>query len=292
MFVTAIEIASKFTRPIHTISRNYGSDIVQASAATLFFVNAEGWALTCSHVAQVLIATSELLKKRQLFENDLALTRGKKNERKLRHQLEQKYGYANGKTFELLNTFVNCVDKFSGFDWKLNAKLDVALIHFNDFTKLGCDTFPVFPSQSQAKQGMFLCRLGYPFAEFSNYAFDPNTDTISWTDEGRKATPSFPIEGMLTRFLAPDGKIIGFEMSTPGLRGQSGGPVFDAEGIIWGMQASTAHLDLDFDVNQEVLRNGKRKRVSDSAFLHVGRCVHVNALKDFMRENNVKFQEN
>jgi len=97
---------------------------------------------------------------------------------------------------------------------------------------------------------------------------------------------------MLTRHLLDkDGHVFGFEMSTPGLRGQSGGPVFDTDGKVWGMQFSTRHLDLDFDVNQEVLRNGLTKRVQDSAFLHVGNCIHVEIMKSFMRELNVEFQE-
>jgi hypothetical protein len=80
-------------------------------------------------------------------------------------------------------------------------------------------------------------------------------------------------------------------MSTPGLRGQSGGPAFDTEGRVWGMQSSTKHLDLDFDVDIEVLRGGRRKRVTNSPFLHVGNCIHVNVLKSFMRSMGVKFQE-
>ena len=96
---------------------------------------------------------------------------------------------------------------------------------------------------------------------------------------------------MLTRHLVKDGNVIGFEMSTPGLRGQSGGPVFDSEGVIWGMQSATNHLDLNFDVDQEVFRNGLKKRVRDSAFLHVGHCVHVDVLKDFMNEHKVQFTE-
>src|SRR5688572_32992035 len=97
---------------------------------------------------------------------------------------------------------------------------------------------------------------------------------------------------MLTRHLRDnDGQVFGFEMSTPGLRGQSGGPVFDINGKVWGMQSATNHLDLDFDVNQDVVRNGTIKRVQDSAFLHVGHCIHVDTLKSFMKENGVRFQE-
>jgi hypothetical protein len=97
---------------------------------------------------------------------------------------------------------------------------------------------------------------------------------------------------MVTRHLAEGpGTVVGFELSTPGLRGQSGGPAFDAEGHVWGMQFATKHLDLNFDVDLEVVRAGNKKRVSDSAFLHVGHCVHVDALKAFMREHAVEFAE-
>ncbi len=80
-------------------------------------------------------------------------------------------------------------------------------------------------------------------------------------------------------------------MSTPGLRGQSGGPAFDPDTKVWGVQYGTNHLDLDFDVDQEVYRSGIKKKVKDSAFLHVGHCVHVDILKAFMTQHGVKFPE-
>jgi hypothetical protein len=57
------------------------------------------------------------------------------------------------------------------------------------------------------------------------------------------------------------------------------------------MQSATNHLDLDFDINVEVIRQGLKQRVKDSAFLHVGQCVHVNPIKTFLRANNVEFME-
>lgn len=85
--------------------------------------------------------------------------------------------------------------------------------------------------------------------------------------------------------------MIGFEICTPGLRGQGGGPAFDVDGRILGMQAATGHLDMNFDIEQEVFRGGKKKKVQDYAFLHVGHCIHVSVLKEFMIENGVKFTE-
>jgi hypothetical protein len=99
------------------------------------------------------------------------------------------------------------------------------------------------------------------------------------------------MEAMVTRRIANDDGIFGFELSTPGLKGQSGGPAFDADGRIWGMQAATKHLDLQFDVNKDVFRAGRKVHVTEHAFLHVGQCVHIDILKDFMRKNSVDFAE-
>ncbi len=293
MFVKAIETAVEFTRPIHSVGRNYGSNIIQPGAATLFFVNSEGWALTCRHVAEQLVVGDQIEAKRQAFTKELDIGRGQKKEKQLLRELEKKYGFSKDTTFELLNRFMNCVEGNLEFEIRVHERIDVALIRFYNYTRLLCDSFPTFAANSlNLRQGMFLCRLGFPFAEFSNFAYDNAADRIRWTDMGRIDTPRFPIEGMVTRHLVDEtGQIVGFEMSTPGLKGQSGGPAFDAEGRIWGMQASTAHLDLDFDVNQEVLRNGVKKRIRDSAFLHVGHCIHVEVLKSFMRQHGVQFQE-
>ena len=48
---------------------------------------------------------------------------------------------------------------------------------------------------------------------------------------------------------------------------------------------------LDFDVDMEVVRRGRRKQVTDSAFLHVGHCIHIEVLKTFMRDHSVSFAE-
>ncbi|HXJ87541.1 MAG TPA: serine protease [Candidatus Binatia bacterium] len=291
MFVSAVEQASEFTRPIYIISRLFGSTDVQPGAATLFLVNADGWALTCRHVAQALISGDEVNKKYQTFKVERDAL-GKLRSRRTLKDLEQKHGFNRTQVAEI-KFMVGCAEGFTTFDWHLHPNVDVALLQFKGFTNLGCTTFPTFAKNgSDLKQGKFLCRLGFPFPEFTNFSYDAATEAINFSSEGRRETPRFPIEGMVTRYIgAQDAAIVGFELSTPGLKGQSGGPTFDTDGRIWGMQSSTNHLDLDFDVDLEVFRQGKKKRVQDSAFLHVGHCVHVEVLKTFMREKGVAFVE-
>lgn len=53
----------------------------------------------------------------------------------------------------------------------------------------------------------------------------------------------------------------------------------------------TKHLDLNFDVDLEVIRDGQKKKIKESAILHVGHCIHIDKIKDFMNEHKVKFTE-
>lgn len=293
MFIKAIETATRFTKPIHTIQRFYGSEDVYPGAATLFIVNSDGWALTCKHVAEMLIAGDQLAKRKTNFDSDFAAMRGKKKEKQIIKDLQHKYNINNKTVFEIRNLFFNCIDGKLDLEIKVHPDLDIALLKFKNFAKLLCSSFPVFPKDTTSlKQGKYLCRLGFPFPEFTNFEFDKAKDTINWTKAGRENTPIFPIEGMVTRHLiGKDGQIIGFEMSTPGLKGQSGGPAFDVDGKVWGMQSATKHLDLNFDVDMEVFRNGQKKHIRESAILHVGYCVHIDILKSFMKQHNVVYKE-
>lgn len=249
--------------------------------------------MTCAHVAKQFVDGQEIATKFEAFKAERDQIPVGKKQRHSLHMLEKKFGYGPGHALELHNRLVGCVEGTLNLDIKFHPTLDVALLKFNNFTKILCDSFPVFARDgTELKQGKSICRLGFPFPEFNNFGYDAVTDTIGWTDTGQEMSPRFPIEGMVTRHVADvDGKIIAFELSTPGIRGQSGGPAFDNEGRVWGLQSLTKHLDLDFDVDVEVQRGASKRRVQESAFLHVGGCIHIDALKEFMRENSVSFEE-
>ena len=188
---------------------------------------------------------------------------------------------------------MDAVEGFDSLKVIAHPDVDLALMKFDNYAKLLCDSFPVFAqSSSVLRQGRSICRLGYPFPEFSNYKYESKSDSIEWTPDGQTNTPRFPIDGILTRHLSDGkGKAVGFEVSTPGLRGQSGGPAFDVDGRIVGIQSLTKAHDLNFDVDIKVLRRGKQKPVKESSLLHVGHCIHLDVIKDFMRQNQVNFVE-
>lgn len=293
MFIKAIEIASKFTRPVHTITKSYNREDIIPGAATLFFINEEGYALTCKHVVEMLLQSEQINDNFNKFKAERSQLKQGKNFNRLLKELLLKYKIQNNSTIQIKNTFFDCVDKMSGFSVLVHPHFDLALIKFNNFSKLHCTDFAIFKKDtSTIKQGKHLCRLGFPFPEFTNFKYNKDNDDIEWNSIGKKGSPIFPIDGMITRFLADQHGKYGIELSTPGLRGQSGGPLFDSDGIVYGMQSRTKHLHLGFDIeNVEISSKGQLKKVSNYSFIHLGECISVDVIKDFLKQHKINFKE-
>jgi hypothetical protein len=101
----------------------------------------------------------------------------------------------------------------------------------------------------------------------------------------------FPIEGIYTRTInidppnpAPGFPLMFVETSSPGLRGQSGGPTFDTDGAIWAIQSQTGHLPLGF--SPEIKEGGKAQK--EHQFLNVGMGVHVETVLGFFNQLGIK----
>jgi hypothetical protein len=295
MFVSSIEEVSKFTRPIYTITRNFNEKIVSPGAATLFFVNEEGVAITTKHVIELIRNRESINNKYEKYKSEKnALGRNNKYNQRIK-ALDLAYNFKEGTIIQLQEMFVGVTGEPSTrYRWINHPKYDLSILILEDFKKPMYQSYARFLKDgSSLKQGSFLCRLGFPFPEFTNFRYNETLDNIEWTRSGQIESPIFPIEGMLTRHLISEGVIFGVELSTPGLRGQSGGPLFSTDGIVCGMQASTNHLHLGFDMkNFKYKINGRNTKVTNQPFMHVGHCIHVEIIKSFLSENKIKFYEN
>jgi Trypsin-like peptidase domain len=295
MFVNAIEEIQKYTRPVHTIVRHYHNNFIQPGAATLFFVNELGVAITCKHVLDQLLAEHSINAHYANFKAEKKLL-GTKLDGKYKKQLkdlETKYNYTSQEAVaQLKNFLINCTDSAT-YDYIPHPTLDLAILRFKNVTQNHYTSYATFLKDGNIlKQGKMLCRFGFPFAEFTNFEYDGINDEINFTNVGNANSPSFPIDGIITRHVAEGQKIVGLELSTPGLRGQSGGPLFDTNGLVCGMQSHTVQYHMGFDEQKiEITSKGKKTNTINHSFLNVGRCIHVEAIKDFLKLNDVKYYE-
>lgn len=292
MFVQAINEVDKFTKPIHSIIRTYGGIIIPGSS-TMFFVNENGVAITCKHVLNLIIQAEKVNLNYLNFKNERdKLPRDGRFKNSLKG-LELKYKLKSDTAIQLKNRFMNSVTPIGNIRFHAHPTLDLAILIFEGFTVKHYSSYATFvKNPEKIAQGRYLCRLGYPFPEFNNFQYFQEVDDIDWTNNGNPNSPKFPIDGIITRFGAQNNQIYSIEMSTPGLKGQSGGPLFDTEGLVYGMQFMTNHLHLGFDIeNKEIINDGKKTKVSNHPFLHVGHCIHVDRIKEFLNQHSIKFYE-
>ncbi len=294
MFVDAISKVETFTRPLRSIIRLYGHDKIVPGSATLFFVNDAGCAVTCKHVAELIVNANAIQQHYRNFQVELRALPNDVHRAERLARLEEKYKFRPETAIQVKNNFTNCIDQFREIKIDLHPTEDLAVMRFIGYTKTHYTGHAVFLRDAAGlRPGRSLCRLGYPFPEFSDFRYNPDFDDIEFTAEGNNQTVSFPIDGMVTRLVGANAQsVTGLEMSTPGLRGQSGGPLFDSRGLIAGMQSATRHLHLGFDIeNLEVLVNGRRTQVSNYPFLNVGLCVHGEVIKTFLRSLGIRYHE-
>ena len=132
--------------------------------------------------------------------------------------------------------------------------------------------------------GENLCKLGFPFHRIKP-TFVESTSVFQ-LPPGALPIPLFPIEGIFTRTMIVENgaKTVQFvETSSPGLRGQSGGPTFDAKGRVWAMQSKTIHHPLGFSPEVPNHRNREHQ------FLNAGVGTHANTIIPALMDAGVNF---
>ncbi len=283
MFINAIKTNKEYTRPLYGGIKLLGSDNIISSISTYIVVNDEGWILTCKHVAEQII-NSENLK-------DLFMEYKTIQDEKELQQFKQKYGITDDDIISQINVFVNTFEGGHISKIILSKDLDIALIKWEDFENISVTEYPKF-SNSTPEIGQSVCKLGFAFIEDDYFYYDSTSKEIKKYKEKDLNVPFFPLDGIVTRHInISDKENAMFETSTPGIRGQSGGPIFDESGTILGMQSATRHLDLMFDINGTCKRGLNIEEVHEKQFINLGIAISSKELTAFMDANNVKYNK-
>lgn len=281
MYKKSIKDNSKFLVPFIEGIKYYGSDEIEHGLGTMIILNENGDLLTCKHIANELIVNDRLNKNYNKLINEI---NNCKNKDEIK-ELESKY---NLKKDTVILSKIDLPFKSSDIEIKFHKYLDLAVISFKNI-EVKLDNYPVF-SEESPMQGQSVCKLGFAFPEYSLFEYSKEKNDIVIKDTVVTNFPLFPMDGIVTRrVLDEKNNPSMFEMSTPGIRGQSGGPIFSPEGIIYGIQSMTKQLDLNFDIDGSVRRGIENKKVVYTPFINLGVGISSSEIIKFLNENNIKY---
>jgi hypothetical protein len=288
LFSKAYQIGRQFTLPI-VVSKRTVSGECSASIAAAVLVNDEGWILSAGHVfdemttlaaqeaetkaAQARIAEIEADATVNRQERRRLLSQARRSKRDATQQWSPWYGVPEAKVSDAL----------------IILGADVGLAKIIDFKPPPEQVYPTFKDPSRGYEpGVSLCRLGFPF-HYIEPIYDAKKNAFRLPPDALPL-PLFPNEGMLTRFieLAPTDEygnelplppfpIKMFETSSAALPGQSGGPILDSAGMVWGIQSSTISYPLDL-------------KTEEQQYYHVGVGVHAETILGIFKELKIKYE--
>ena len=289
MFQKAYAKASGFTWPVVISVRTVAGEC-KGALGTFVVLNKDGWILTAAHIVEGCFSLNSAAQATTSREVAVAAIR---DDASISAKGRSSRLKALGKTKP--GDVKNYSSWWNGsnlVDIHLISGVDLAIGRLDPFNPAMVPKYPCIKNHAlNYAPGTSLCRLGYPLYEVP----------VSWDDATAGFTitppfPLFPIEGMLTRFYHdqkwPLGQypfeLLQIETSSPGLIGQSGGPIFDVEGRVWAIQSRTAHHALGFDP-EVTTPEGQKHR--EHQFLNAGLGVHAATIVGLLAQHGVDFDQ-
>ncbi|MDX1358639.1 MAG: serine protease [Clostridia bacterium] len=286
MFADAYEKAEKFTYPV-IISTRKQSGSVECGCAAFIIVNDDGWIISSAHIYSSYHFYKqhiEQIKKHNDMKVEILNNPGldhKQKKKRISH-LKVYPGWI------LNHSFWWGMDGVRITDIRVLGQGDLLAGRLEPFDKTVFKSHAYFKNPSSMRLASGLCRLGYPF-HIINASYNDKEKRFEINKNMIPRKP-YPIEGIYTRTIdggfSEDGyRLLFIETSTPGLRGQSGGPIVDTEGAVWGLQSRTIHHPLGF--SPKIKKNGRE--IEENQFLNTGVGVHSSLIMEFLQKNDIRF---
>ena len=292
MFSTAVPVAAGFTRPMVISSRTAQGEC-GATIGACVVLNRAGWILTAGHLLEIVRQQQESARRHEGYRgNVVEFHRDTAADKRFRKRGVRTFHRPAGLSVRNHSVWWG-VDGARLVEARLVPAADLALGRLEPFDPASIPRYPVLKDPSRGYElGRSLCKLGFPLHRIEPiYDEDANTFTLP---PGSVPLPMLPLEGMFTRVVntrAPGSgegdPSLFIETSTPSLLGQMGGPVFDAEALVWGVQSHTVHHFLGF---RPPVPGGRQGQV-EHQFLNTGLAVHASVIRSVLEAEGVDYEK-
>lgn len=287
MFTQAYNIANKYTQPFIITTRHIDGT-VESGLGTFVMLNSDGWAMTAAHNFNVVFSYNQHQDEIKRYQESLQLINASQQLDEGEKETQRNALGYNPKWITHYAIFLAgaLVQIFENF---IHGEHDIAFFRIDPHFINPYTIYPKIINHRGISPGTSLCKLGFPFVQFQA-SFDTATSQFI-LPPNLLPMPLFPIEGIYTRnFLkgkAADGHdILYLETSSPGLKGQSGGPIFDQHGVIYAIQSQNLTIPLGFTGMAHI--NGKG--VEENQFLNLGIGVHPKTLETYLQLHGIRYE--
>lgn len=280
MFADACQKVAEFTKPL-IVSERHVDGTVRSECGAFFVIHPDGWFVTAAHFFDSFVKyQGDQNKIREIREiNESRTTRPGAPSQEIRPDPS----YITNHSMWWGRDGVRITNAY------VNRQIDIAVGKLQPFDPSWIGRYPVFRDPDTVRVGTSICRMGFAFVRFETKFDDAaNSFQIPKMDEDRFR---FANEGMHTRTVEGGRTKDGLydmrfvETSTPGLKGQSGGPIFDSAGHIYAMQTKTEHLALGFHPTAQY----DGSTVVENQFLNVGVGVHVGTILAILEDRKIPY---
>jgi hypothetical protein len=247
----------------------------------MIIVNSDGWMITAAHVFDSFFKFQNDMKKIEEI-NGI-------NGARVQNSRSPSSEIKIDKTMLTNHSFWWGWDNVRVNNVMINRQADIAVGKLEPFDPSWVTEYPVFADPDHMRIGTSVCRGGFPF-------IDIKPDFL----EGPKAfripkIPAemffYPIEGiyahMENKGKSADGSctLRYVETTSPGFKGQSGGPIFDKDGRIFGMQIFTDHRPMGFHPTAEL----DGQKYIENQFFNIGVGLHVATIFEMMDKRGIRY---
>ena len=291
MFAKAVAIGAGYTRPM-VISSRTADGACSSVIGAYVVLNRDGWFITAGHLLEIVRQQQESARRHQGYRgNVVEFHRDVAADKRFRKKGVRTIHKPPGSSVRNHSVWLG-VDGVRVAEARLVPAADLALGRIEPYDPESVRQYPVFkhPVRGYAP-GRSLCKLGFPLHRVEP-VYDDGADTFT-LPPGSVPFPLFPLEGMFTRVVntrAPgsgEGDPSPFiETSTPSLIGQMGGPVLDADAVVWGIQSHTMHHPLGF---RPPVPGGPAGQVAHQ-FLNTGLAVHVSVIRGLLDAEGITYE--
>ncbi len=277
MFADACQKAMEYTRPVVKSVRHLDGSVV-TECASMIVLNSDGWFMTAAHIYDSFVKFQSDQNKLREIE---ALNRSKSSR-------------PGSPSTEVKPDPESITNHSIWWGWDgvrtstvmVNRQLDVLVGRLEPFDPSWVREYPVLIDPDHVRPGTSLCRGGFSFSKITS-TFDEERNAFRIPKIPHRDVMFFN-DGIHSRNVdmgpTKDGKfrMSYVETSTPGLKGQSGGPIFDREGRLYAMQVRTRYLPVGIHPTAEY----EGRTVVENQFLGLGLGIQpatIRSVLDFWK---------